>query len=74
MLLVRNWILSGYEVVKLHRVVVYNHPGNQLATLVGLNSASDAAEDAGKQVAMQVAAMNPIALNKDGVDARNDRT
>ena len=62
--------LSSYAVVNADKVVAYNHPGNQLATLVGLNSASDAAEDAGKQVAMQVAAMNPIALNKDGVDAR----
>jgi elongation factor Ts len=51
------------------RVVAYNHPGNQIATLVGLNSGSDAAVDAGKQVAMQVAAMNPIALNKDGIDS-----
>ena len=42
--------------------------GNQLATLVGMNSSSDAANDAGKQVAMQVAAMNPIALNKEGID------
>jgi elongation factor Ts len=62
--------LSGYEVVNAAKVVVYNHPGNQLATMVALNSDSDVAEDAGKQVAMQVAAMNPIALNKDGVDAR----
>ena len=62
--------LSSYAVLNADKVVAYNHPGNQLATLVGLNSASDAAEDAGKQVAMQVAAMNPIALNKDGVDAR----
>ena len=62
--------LSNYGTIQAARVVAYNHPGNQLATLVGLNSASDAAEDAGKQVAMQVAAMNPIALNKDGVDAR----
>jgi elongation factor Ts len=62
--------LSGYEVVNAQRVVVYNHPGNQLATIVALNSDSEVAEDAGKQVAMQVAAMNPIALNKDGVDSR----
>jgi len=62
--------LSGYEVVNAAKVVVYNHPGNQLATIVALNLDSSAAEDAGKQVAMQVAAMNPIALNKDGVDAR----
>ncbi len=62
--------LSGYGTIAADKVVAYNHPGNQLATLVGLNSSSDAAEDAGRQVAMQVAAMNPIALNKDGVDAR----
>lgn len=62
--------LSNYAVIKADRVVAYNHPGNQLATLVGLNSGSDVVEDAGRQVAMQVAAMNPIAINKDGVDAR----
>jgi elongation factor Ts len=62
--------LSNYAVIKADKVVAYNHPGNQLATLVGLNSGSDVVEDAGRQVAMQVAAMNPIAINKDGVDAR----
>lgn len=62
--------LSSYAKIEADKVVAYNHPGNQLATLVALNSGSDVAEDAGKQVAMQVAAMNPIALNKDGVDAR----
>jgi elongation factor Ts len=62
--------LSGYGTISAGKVVAYNHPGNQLATLVGLNSSTEVAEDAGRQVAMQVAAMNPIALNKDGVDAR----
>lgn len=62
--------LSGYGTIAADKVVAYNHPGNQLATLVGLNSSTEAAEDAGRQIAMQVAAMNPIALNKDGVDAR----
>jgi elongation factor Ts len=62
--------LSNYAVIKADKVVAYNHPGNQLATLVGLNSGSDVVEEAGRQVAMQVAAMNPIAINKDGVDAR----
>lgn len=61
--------ISGLETIKADRVVAYNHPGNQLAALVGLNSASSEAEEAGRQVAMQVAAMNPIALNKDLVDA-----
>ena len=62
--------LSNYSVLRGDKVVAYNHPGNQLATMVVLNSASDDAAEAGRQVAMQVAAMNPIAINKDGVDAR----
>ena len=61
--------ISGLEIVKADCVVAYNHPGNQLAAIVGLNSSSDTAEEAGRQVAMQVAAMNPIALNKDLVDS-----
>ena len=63
--------LSGYAIINGNFVVAYNHPGNQLATVVGLSSgtAADIAE-AGRQVAMQVAAMNPIAIDKDGVDAR----
>lgn len=60
--------LSGYELLTADKVVAYNHPGNQLATLVALNKGSEVAEEAGKQVAMQVAAMNPMALNKDGID------
>jgi elongation factor Ts len=60
--------LSGYELINAARVVAYNHPGNQLATLVAVNSASETADDAAKQVAMQVAAMNPLALNKEGID------
>jgi len=62
--------LSGYAVLRGDKVVAYNHPGNQLATLVVLNSASETASEAGRQVAMQVAAMNPIAVTKDGVDSR----
>ncbi len=62
--------LSGYEMISADKVVAYNHPGNQLATLVALNKGSEVAEDAGKQVAMQVAAMNPMALTKDGIDER----
>jgi elongation factor Ts len=61
--------LSKFARISAAKVVAYNHPGNQLATLVGLTVDSATAEDAGKQVAMQIAAMNPIALNKEGVDA-----
>jgi len=61
--------LSKFARISAAKVFAYNHPGNQLATLVGLTVDSATAEDAGKQVAMQIAAMNPIALNKEGVDA-----
>ena len=62
--------LAKYQRISAEKVVAYNHPGNQVATLIGLNSGSSEAEDAGKQVAMQVAAMSPIALDKSGVDAK----
>lgn len=62
--------LSGFEIVNADSVVAYNHPGNQIATLVGLNSGSAEAQDAGRQVAMQVAAMNPMALSKEGIDQK----
>ena len=52
--------ISGYELIKAVKVVAYNHPGNQIATIVGLTTDS---EDEGKQVAMQVAAMHPLALD-----------
>jgi len=62
--------LVSYAIINADKVVAYNHPGKQLATLVGLNSGSEVVTEAGRQVAMQIAAMNPIAIDKDGVDAR----
>ena len=60
--------LSNYAVVNSEKVVAYNHPGNQLATLVGFSSDGSDMNEVGRQVAMQVAAMNPIAIDKSGVD------
>jgi len=49
-------------------IVSYIHPGNQLGVLVEFSD--DVDEDGvGKDIAMQIAAMNPVALNRDGVDA-----
>ena len=47
----------------------YIHSGNKIATLVALSANVDGAEEASRNVAMQAAAMNPIALNEAGVDA-----
>ena len=61
--------LSRYETVDADTVVAYIHPGNRLATLVGVNKpATDTIHSASRDVAMQVAAMAPVALDKDDVD------
>jgi len=49
-------------------VVAYIHPGNRLSTLVGFNKA-DVDAQVTKDVAMQVAAMNPVAVDKANVPA-----
>lgn len=59
--------VSGYEVVNGEFTVAYNHPGNKLASIVGLNRNGGSIAEAGKQVAMQVAAMNPIAIDESQV-------
>jgi elongation factor Ts len=58
--------LDGYQTVTGEQVVAYNHMnGNFLCTLVALNKTVD--EQIAKNVAMQVAAMNPIALDEASV-------
>jgi elongation factor Ts len=47
----------------------YIHAGNKIATLVALSASVAGGEEAARNVAMQAAAMNPIALNEAGVDA-----
>ncbi len=49
-------------------LVDYIHPGNQLGVIVEFESSIDD-ETIAKDVAMQIAAMNPIAVTRDGVDA-----
>jgi elongation factor Ts len=60
----------NYVIMEGENIVPYIHAANRLGVLVSLNNAgSEANFVAGKDVAMQIAAMNPIALDKDGVDA-----
>ena len=58
--------LSFYDKIQAPQVISYNHPGNKLATLVGLNR-DNVEMQVGKDVAMQVAAMNPVAIDKDDI-------
>lgn len=59
--------VSAFEVLQGELVVPYIHMGNRVAVLVALNKTSDDLEVAGKDVAMQVAAMKPIAVDESSV-------
>jgi elongation factor Ts len=60
----------AYETVTADQVVAYNHSNGKLGVLVGLaNTNGGQVTEVGKDVAMQIAAMKPIALDKDGVDS-----
>ena len=58
--------LSFYNKIDATQVTAYIHPGNKLASIIGLNQAVSNGQ-VGKDVAMQVAAMSPVALDKDDV-------
>lgn len=61
---------NEYRCISASSVFAYNHHGNRLATIAGLNSSGvDNIDVLGKDICMQIAAMNPIALDKDGVDS-----
>ena len=51
------------------QVLPYIHMGNRAGVIVSVNLEGPQFEEPAKNVAMQVAAMHPIALDKDGVDA-----
>jgi len=60
--------LAHYEFVEAPRVVAYNHFGNRLAAVLGFNlETAENLDEVGKFVSMQVAAMSPVAVDKDDV-------
>ena len=60
--------LGYYEYISAPSVVSYVHMGNKLATIVGFNKA-DVDNQLARDIAMQVAAMNPIAITPDTIPA-----
>ena len=58
--------ISAYEVVVAPTTAAYNHFNKKLATIVGFN-VEGVDEKVGREVAMQVASMNPVALNRESV-------
>jgi len=61
--------LAYFEKIEAAYVQAYIHPGNKLASLAGFTKAGLDAQ-AYKDVVMQIAAMNPVAIDKDDVPAK----
>lgn len=61
--------INAFEKIEAPYVGFYIHSGNKIATLVGLSANTKGSDVVAKDVAMQVAAMNPIALNEESVNA-----
>jgi len=61
--------VSKYTLLEGEKVIAYIHGNFRLGVLVALSTDADGANEAGKDVAMQIAAMNPVALDKGDVDA-----
>ena len=59
--------IGSFKFLEANYVGSYIHAGNKIASIVGLSCKGDNAEKVSKNIAMQVAAMNPIALDEHGV-------
>ncbi|MCY2685704.1 translation elongation factor Ts [Salinimicrobium sp. TH3] len=60
--------IGDFRTLEAPFVGSYIHAGNKIAVLTGLSAKTDNAEEVAKNVSMQAAAMNPVALNEEGVD------
>ncbi len=58
--------IGAYESLEAPSTMSYNHLGNKLATIVGFNQ-EGVDYQVGRDVAMQVASMNPVAVSRDAV-------
>jgi len=62
--------VATFDTVSADKVVSYIHSNGKLGVLVGLSNTNGTdVSEVGRDVAMQIAAMKPVALDKDGVDA-----
>jgi len=59
--------IKAFETLEAPVVSAYIHTGNQIASLVGLSTDGENAPEIAREVAMQVAAMSPVALDETSV-------
>lgn len=62
--------LSRYAPLTGAQILTYNHSNNKRSVIVALNKRENEFEQAGRDVAMQIAAMNPVSVSKDDVDPK----
>ena len=62
--------VSRFEPLTGAQILTYNHSNNKRSVAVALNKRDNAFEQAGRDVAMQIAAMNPVSVSKDDVDPK----
>ncbi len=63
--------ISHFDVIEGARAFAYIHPGNRVASVATLNLVNVAdIEQIGKDVVMQIAAMSPVAIDKDDVNQK----
>lgn len=60
--------IGAFKTLAAPFVGSYIHAGNKIAVVTGLSKGGDNAVEVAKEVSMQAAAMNPVALNEEGVD------
>ena len=61
--------ILDFQIMSGEKIVPYIHAGNKLGVLVSLNNTANTDYvTAGKDIAMQIAAMNPIALDRNQID------
>jgi elongation factor Ts len=61
--------VAEYAQMSAPQVIPYIHVGNKIGVLVGFNKSSEAITSLGRDVAMQIAAMSPVAIDEDDVPA-----
>jgi elongation factor Ts len=62
--------VSKFETITGEKVIAYIHGNYRLGVLVALSANPASADEVGKDVAMQIAAMNPVAIDKGDVDSK----
>ncbi|MES3019848.1 MAG: translation elongation factor Ts [Bacteroidota bacterium] len=62
--------VSKFETITGEKVIAYIHGNYRLGVLVALSANPASADEVGKDVAMQIAAMNPVAIDKNDVDSK----